>query len=95
MQRGNTILEQSIADAQLHIRIKQLLQQGPFTAGPLLQSRKQERFVKIIELTLPSYSRRESTSGAMYAGVPTVDLGFECSSDDCDEKTLQKKGVSN
>jgi hypothetical protein len=31
---------------------------------------------------LPSYSRRESTSGAMYAGVPTVDFGFECSSDD-------------
>lgn len=37
-------------------------------------------------LTLPSYSRRESTSGAMYAGVPTVDLGFECSSDDCNQK---------
>lgn len=34
-------------------------------------------------LTLPSYSRRERTSGAMYAGVPTVDLGLECKSDDC------------
>jgi hypothetical protein len=22
----------------------------------------------------------------MYAGVPTVDLGFECSSDDCNQK---------
>jgi hypothetical protein len=46
-------------------------------------------------LTLPSYSRRESTSGAMYAGVPTVDLGLECSRDDCDKESLQKKGVSS
>ncbi|RWW10469.1 hypothetical protein GW17_00025984 [Ensete ventricosum] len=38
---------------------------------------------QITELTLPSYSRRESTSGAMYAGVPTVDLGREWSNDDC------------
>ena len=43
------------------------------------RERKRERE----RLTLPSYSRRESTSGAMYAGVPTVDLGFECSNDDC------------
>ena len=46
---------------------------------------------------MPSYSRRESTSGAMYAGVPTVDLGFECSSDDCNQKkriAAEKKGVS-
>jgi hypothetical protein len=42
-----------------------------------------------------SYSRRESTSGAMCAGVPTVDLGLECSRDDCDKETLQKKGVSS
>lgn len=34
-------------------------------------------------LTLPSYSRRDRISGAMYAGVPTVDLGRECSSSDC------------
>jgi hypothetical protein len=27
----------------------------------------------------------------MYAGVPTVDLGFECSSDDCDEEKKQKR----
>jgi hypothetical protein len=50
---------------------------------------------KITIQTLPSYSRRESTSGAMYAGVPTVDLGLECSRDDCDKETLPKKGVSN
>lgn len=25
--------------------------------------------------TFPSYSFRDKTSGAMYAGVPTVDLG--------------------
>jgi len=33
----------------------------------------------------------------MYAGVPTVDLGFECSSDDCNKKkriAAEKKGVS-
>jgi hypothetical protein len=29
----------------------------------------------------PSYSLRCSTSGAMYAGVPTVDLGWESSAD--------------
>lgn len=27
--------------------------------------------------TFPSYSERPKTSGAIYAGVPTVDLGFE------------------
>uniref|UniRef100_A0A0A9E667 Uncharacterized protein n=1 Tax=Arundo donax TaxID=35708 RepID=A0A0A9E667_ARUDO len=32
--------------------------------------------------TLPSYSFLERTSGAMYAGVPTVDFGFECSKAD-------------
>ena len=37
--------------------------------------------------TLPSYSLRERTSGAIYAGVPTVDLGLECSRDDCTNKT--------
>jgi hypothetical protein len=42
---------------------------------------------------LPSYSRRESTSGAIYAGVPTVDLGLECSRDDYtkDKKIKNKK----
>lgn len=35
-----------------------------------------------VRFTLPSYSLRERTSGAMYAGVPTVDLGLEWSSDD-------------
>lgn len=33
--------------------------------------------------TFPSYSFRWSTSGAMYAGVPTVDLGWECNKADC------------
>lgn len=33
--------------------------------------------------TFPSYSLRDNTSGAMYAGVPTVDLGCECSKADC------------
>ena len=33
-------------------------------------------------VTLPSYSLRERTSGAMYAGVPTVDFGLECRSED-------------
>jgi hypothetical protein len=40
-----------------------------------------EKLLKI-ELTLPSYSFLERTSGAMYAGVPTVDFGFECSKAD-------------
>lgn len=31
---------------------------------------------------MPSYSPRERTSGAIYAGVPTVDLGIECNSED-------------
>jgi len=35
------------------------------------------------KLTFPSYSRRDSTSGAIYAGVPTADLGLECNTDDC------------
>ena len=39
--------------------------------------------------TLPSYSLRERTSGAMYAGVPTVDLGLECSIDDYTTKNKQ------
>jgi hypothetical protein len=34
-------------------------------------------------ITFPSYSRLERTSGAIYAGVPTVDLGREWSKDDC------------
>lgn len=33
--------------------------------------------------TFPSYSFRWRTSGAMYAGVPTVDLGCECNKADC------------
>lgn len=33
-------------------------------------------------ITFPSYSRLERTSGAIYAGVPTVDLGREWSKDD-------------
>lgn len=40
-------------------------------------------------ITLPSYSLRERTSGAIYAGVPTVDLGLECSRDDCSKKSLK------
>lgn len=34
------------------------------------------------QLTFPSYSFLERTSGAMYAGVPTVDFGLECSKAD-------------
>lgn len=33
-------------------------------------------------VTLPSYSFLSNTSGAMYAGVPTVDFGCEWSTDD-------------
>lgn len=43
------------------------------------------------ELTLPSYSRRERTSGAMYAGVPTVDFGLECSNDDYSIQQFESK----
>jgi hypothetical protein len=32
-----------------------------------------------VELTLPSYSFHKRTSGATYAGVPTVDFWLECS----------------
>lgn len=41
-------------------------------------------------VTLPSYSLRERTSGAIYAGVPTVDLGLECNKDDYTNKECQK-----
>ena len=36
----------------------------------------------MLRITFPSYSLLERTSGAIYAGVPTVDLGLECSKDD-------------
>ena len=39
--------------------------------------------------TLPSYSFLSKTSGAMYAGVPTVDFGCECSTEDCKSKTIR------
>ena len=39
--------------------------------------------------TFPSYSFRWSTSGAMYAGVPTVDLGWECNKADCKAWKIQ------
>lgn len=32
--------------------------------------------------TLPSYCCLSNTSGAMYAGVPTVDFGCECNTED-------------
>jgi hypothetical protein len=32
--------------------------------------------------TFPSYSDRQKTSGAIYAGVPTVDFGLECRTED-------------
>ena len=41
--------------------------------------------------TLPSYSFRARTSGAMYAGVPTVDFGCECNKADCNESNKHKK----
>lgn len=40
------------------------------------------------KITLPSYSFLSKTSGAIYAGVPTVDFGCECSTDDCRSKTV-------
>ena len=42
---------------------------------------------------MPSYSLRERTSGAIYAGVPTVDLGLECSRDDY--KRGERKYLNN
>jgi hypothetical protein len=33
-------------------------------------------------ITFPSYSLLDNTSGAIYAGVPTVDLGWECRTED-------------
>lgn len=33
-------------------------------------------------ITFPSYSERPKTSGAIYAGVPTVDFGLECRTED-------------
>lgn len=50
-----------------------------------------EEHGQITKLTLPSYSRRDSTSGAIYAGVPTVDFGLECRSDDYYKKVERKK----
>ena len=51
---------------------------------------------KRLQFTLPSYSRRESTSGAIYAGVPTVDLGLECSRDDyTKDKKIKNKNIPN
>lgn len=41
--------------------------------------------------TFPSYSRRERTSGAMYAGVPTVDFGLECKRDDYHSQTNKEE----
>jgi len=32
--------------------------------------------------TLPSYSFLSKTSGAIYAGVPTVEFGCDCRTDD-------------
>ena len=40
--------------------------------------------------TLPSYSVSR-TSGAIYCGVPTADLGFECSWYDYTNKTHQRE----
>lgn len=34
------------------------------------------------DFTFPSYSFLVRTSGAMYAGVPTVDFGWECNTED-------------
>ncbi|MFS7947695.1 hypothetical protein Hanom_Chr06g00551251 [Helianthus anomalus] len=47
--------------------------------------------VQIDELTFPSYSCLSNTSGAMYAGVPTVDFGCECSTEDCN--ATQKENI--
>ncbi|GAB2217145.1 hypothetical protein Droror1_Dr00000308 [Drosera rotundifolia] len=34
-------------------------------------------------ITFPSYSFLDRTSGAIYAGVPTADFGWECNTVDC------------
>jgi hypothetical protein len=45
--------------------------------------KKRKKIKKMfLSLTLPSYSFFDKTSGAIYAGVPTVDLGWECNTDD-------------
>jgi len=43
---------------------------------------------------LPSYSPRERTSGAIYAGVPTVDLGIECNSEDYKRRKIAHMKVT-
>lgn len=45
---------------------------------------------KKFQYTFPSYSFLSKTSGAIYAGVPTVDFGCECSTDDWKGKTILK-----
>jgi hypothetical protein len=44
---------------------------------------EKEQDHKLSTLTFPSYSCFSSTSGAIYAGVPTVDFGCEWSTEDC------------
>lgn len=39
-----------------------------------------------VQPTFPSYSCLSNTSGAIYAGVPTVDFGCECNTEDCKYK---------
>ena len=38
-------------------------------------------------ITFPSYSGPDRISGAMYAGVPIVDFGLECNTDDYRKQT--------
>jgi hypothetical protein len=42
-----------------------------------------------LQYTFPSYSFLSKTSGAIYAGVPTVDFGCECSTEDWKIKTMK------
>ena len=44
--------------------------------------------------TLPLYRFFIRTSGAMYAGVPTVDFGCECRRDDCKKKSENSMTVN-
>ena len=44
--------------------------------------------------TFPSYSFFDRTSGAIYAGVPTVDFGCECKTDDCVNRNRAIKNLS-
>ena len=55
--------------------------------------RTSKQWTNTTDITFPSYSFLERTSGAIYAGVPTVDFGWECSTEDWKWKGPQRKVV--